>query len=627
MGGGSERESKRAQLQRLGAVAAVVVLVAAGVGPSVGVALDGGDSSDGSLAPSIPGSTSGNDDVDHGGEETTVLPTISPPNETSVPATPDPTTRETAPSTTEETTDSPTGEQPSTTVEPPSTTAESPASTTDESVPTTSDVSSPTTTEPPDHGTAEPPGDATTETTRSPTTSDEGDAEKPSGGPPDVGPPPAGTGGSPGVGTGGPPGVGNVEVPNQGNASANRSELLADRTGPPGNRTAPPAARTGPPANHTGPPGNRTEMPGNGTARPGNWTERLDNRTGRGNATDSPDPAEPEVNVTVENASANASVSVDVSESADTGDDVSFSSMNVTPTQDGSFSLNVTASGDAIRGKTPSTALPNESQPLGYLSVDHSIRDENISEVAFTFRVRADRVNDSEREAISLYRFHDGAWNELPTTLVRTTDSHYVYRVRSPGLSEFAAGKKRPDFHITDAAAADETLSTGDELRVWTRIANRGGAHGTFTARLVLDGEQVDQRRVSIAADGMRQTTFEWELTEPGAYDVYVNDHWVSEVTVTATAAADGDGTAGGTGGDGTTAASVSTESTDAESMAGDGGPSGSGPTSVGRDVTESVAAYLPSHIAAANPTSALGLGAITAALLVTCAAERRWRK
>ncbi|WP_157971535.1 PGF-pre-PGF domain-containing protein [Halorussus litoreus] len=330
------------------------------------------------------------------------------------------------------------------------------------------------------------------------------------------------------------------------------------------------------------------------------------------------------MNVTVENASANASVSVDVSESADPDDGVSFSSVNVTPANDGSFSLNVTASGDAIRGKTPSTALPNGSQPLGYLSVDHSIRDENISEVGFRFRVRADRVNGSEREAISLYRFHGGTWNELPTTLVRTTDSHYVYRVRSPGLSEFAAGKKRPDFEITDAAATDETLSTGDDLRVRVRVANRGGAHGTFTARLVIDGEQVAQHRVSIAADGMRQTTFERELTEPGAYEVYVNDHRVSEVAVDDGATADGDGADG----DATTAASAGTESTDEESAERDDDASSPRSTdSVGRDVTESATTYLPNGIAATDRTSALGLGAVTAALVVACVAGRCWRE
>jgi hypothetical protein len=238
------------------------------------------------------------------------------------------------------------------------------------------------------------------------------------------------------------------------------------------------------------------------------------------------------VNATVSNATANQSVSVNVSQSAPSDASVAFSSVNVTPTKNESFTLNVTASEAPIPEKTPSRDLTNGTEPLAFLSVDHSISDRNISNATFQFRIREDRINASERDEIALYRYHDDSWNELPTKLVKTTDSNYVYRVRSPGLSEFAAGKQRPRFEITNATVELSTISVGDALKVQVRITNDGDADGIFSAELVLNDESVSQRKLTIAAGGMRQTTFERRVTEPGTYEVYVNEFRVGDVVV-----------------------------------------------------------------------------------------------
>jgi hypothetical protein len=254
------------------------------------------------------------------------------------------------------------------------------------------------------------------------------------------------------------------------------------------------------------------------------------------------------VNVTVSNATANQSVSVNVSQSAASDADVVFSSVIVTPTKNESFALNVTASDAPIPEKTPSRVLANGTESLAFLSVDHSISDRYISNVTFRFRLRKDRINASERDEIALYRYHDESWNELPTKLVKTTDSHYVYRVRSPGLSEFAAGKQRPQFEITNATVELSTISVGEALRVQVRITNDGDADGTFSAELVLDEESVSRRKLTIAAGGMRQTTFERRVTEPGTYEVYVNEFRVGEVAVGDDEVSDSESTPGGAG-------------------------------------------------------------------------------
>ncbi|WP_210424181.1 PGF-pre-PGF domain-containing protein [Halorussus ruber] len=368
---------------------------------------------------------------------------------------------------------------------------------------------------------------------------------------------------------GGPP-----ENPPGNGPPGNETEPPENRTGPPGNETGPPTD-PGPPENRSGPPGNLTDPPGSGSGVPGNRTDAPGNRTGPpgngsgvpgipgngtgvpgrgaglldnatlpGNATDpsnrserarrgpGPNVSAPSVNVTVPNATANRSVSVNVSETEAADADVAFDAVNVTPTKNGSFTLDVTASEAPIAGKTPTRELTNGTEPLAYLSVDHSISDRNISDVTFRFRVKRDRVSASERDEIAMYRYHGGTWNELPTRLVETTERHYVYQVRSPGLSEFAAGKQRPQFEIANATVDLSTLSVGDALKVQVRITNEGDADGTFGAELVLGSETVADRQLTIAAGGMRQTTFERRVTDPGTYEVYVNDFRVGEVVV-----------------------------------------------------------------------------------------------
>jgi PGF-pre-PGF domain-containing protein len=321
-------------------------------------------------------------------------------------------------------------------------------------------------------------------------------------------------------------------------SSVNGTDSQTNHTDPSANRTDSPANQTDLPANQTDEPTNRTDPSANGTDQAANRTGESANRTGPPNGTAGSERGGPEraalatVNATVENASANEPVSVNVSHPARRNDSVAFDSVAVTPAKNANFTLNTTASDAPIANRTPTTDLPNGTQSLGFLSVDHSIDDENITNVTFTFSVQKDRVNASERDEIALYRFKNGSWNELPTTLVETTDTHYVYRVRSPGLSEFAAGKQTAQFQITEASVEIETLSVGDALKVRVRITNEGDADGTFTAELVLDGEAVAHRQLTIASGGMRQTTFERTMSQPGTYEVYVNDFRVGDVTV-----------------------------------------------------------------------------------------------
>lgn len=239
------------------------------------------------------------------------------------------------------------------------------------------------------------------------------------------------------------------------------------------------------------------------------------------------------VNVTVSVDRPNVTVPVNLTRPATRDDPVAVDALDVSLERGANFTLEVTNSPEPIPNRTPAFDTPaNGTVGLGFLGVNHSVPDAAIENVTFTFRVSKARLNDSEVGDVALYRYHDGSWNELPTEPAGETDTHYVFRAESPGLSEFAAGKKTASFEIRNATVTVTRLRAGDDVQVRVRITNTGGADGTFDATLRLDGDVVATRQLTIAANGTRQTTFERAISRPGTYDVTVNEFPVGSVHV-----------------------------------------------------------------------------------------------
>jgi hypothetical protein len=117
-----------------------------------------------------------------------------------------------------------------------------------------------------------------------------------------------------------------------------------------------------------------------------------------------------------------------------------FESLLLT-TDGGDFTLNLTGSDDAPIG-TSSLPLAAGGTSLGYVTVDHSVPDENVDEVLFRFRVSRLRLATAgvSPGEVTLYRYVDGSPTALSTTLVRTTPTASVFEATSPGLSVFAVG-------------------------------------------------------------------------------------------------------------------------------------------------------------------------------------------
>lgn len=241
------------------------------------------------------------------------------------------------------------------------------------------------------------------------------------------------------------------------------------------------------------------------------------------------------VDVAVGGVAAGDTVSMHVKTNETEDDDAAFDSITLGVEKPGNFSMRIIATRDPLPG-SPAFDTDDGAQPLQRIRLEHSISNDDVDDVAFTFRVSKARLRatGTDIERVALYRHADGAWTALPTEVVGETPTHYVFTADSPGMSEFTVGAMRPEFDLWYAGVDATTVDEGEPVVVRGRITNVGSAAGVFTAELVVDGRVVDSQRVTVASGGTRQTTFAWTFDRPGDHEVRLNDVPAGVVTVRA---------------------------------------------------------------------------------------------
>ncbi len=237
---------------------------------------------------------------------------------------------------------------------------------------------------------------------------------------------------------------------------------------------------------------------------------------------------------TVRNAAAESPVDVEVSTEADP-DAAELTGLSVTPAVDTSFTLDLVESPEPL-DTSPDFEPGDGTTPLSYMSVEHSIGNANIEEVAITYRVDSESLEamDSSPEDVSLYR-HDGeSWNEHPTQVVEMEDGDAILQTTAEGLSEWTAAAKRPRFNVTDTAVDVQAATTDEEITIQVFVANTGGTDGVYDAELLLNDETVDRVERTVPDGGTVALNFERTFDQPGLYEVQVNDVFVGEVNISA---------------------------------------------------------------------------------------------
>lgn len=171
-------------------------------------------------------------------------------------------------------------------------------------------------------------------------------------------------------------------------------------------------------------------------------------------------PGDGQVNVSVHHALAGHSVSINVS--AGSGASVVFDGLTVTPTVGGDFTLNASVTPTPPNGTPPVDVNGNgrvdaADQAIAYLTIAHTLPDTEISGVRFRFRVASTRLNSLgiQPGAVRLWRYHDGSWTALSTTVVGTQGGYVEFETMSPGLSVYAVAPK-PSAEGTVAGSSGE---------------------------------------------------------------------------------------------------------------------------------------------------------------------------
>jgi hypothetical protein len=247
------------------------------------------------------------------------------------------------------------------------------------------------------------------------------------------------------------------------------------------------------------------------------------------------------VNVAVQDARAGQAVDITVPSPSNESSTVDVEEISVTPERDGDLSLNVTDSDEPL-GTTPSLDTGDNTTGLRYLSVNHSIPNDEIAQFQYRYRVRKDRVErittgvdantSANPAAITMYRYVEGEWREQNTTYLGESGEYYRYVTNASGASEWTAAAKRPDIRILEANASVSAARVGETVAIQVQLTNDGGADGVFVTRLLLNGSVVEERTVTVPNGGTIPVSFERPFEEAGNYRVTVNQVSVGTITI-----------------------------------------------------------------------------------------------
>ncbi|ELZ77074.1 hypothetical protein C455_14842 [Haloferax larsenii JCM 13917] len=276
---------------------------------------------------------------------------------------------------------------------------------------------------------------------------------------------------------------------------------------------------------------------------------RVENATTDGRAT----------NVSVGNPARNEPVAVDFGGEVAT-DGMNLTQLTVTTTHEGNYSLSVAGDSPLLDASAPGevvdvtaesgaepTAEADADAPtddptaqfdgvvLGSLRVDHKISDSTIDAAAFTVDLDSDRLArlGVGADELSLYRYHDGAWNRVETTVERRNDGTHTLRANAPGLSRFVVGVDSDTLLSVDGATLSRpSVSTDQPLTVSAELSNPRGFGVKKTVAVTANGAVVGTRDVTLDAGERATVSLDVTLDHGGVTNISVDGVSAGTVTV-----------------------------------------------------------------------------------------------
>jgi hypothetical protein len=154
------------------------------------------------------------------------------------------------------------------------------------------------------------------------------------------------------------------------------------------------------------------------------------------------------------------------------------------------------------------------------------------------------------------------------------------------GDDDSQSGVERSAIGVADLTVVAENPSVGESVEVVAVVENDGVADGNWTATVIVDGESVAVRNVTVPAGETREVVVTHAFETAGDHAVEVGDESVT-VTVEAAEPSDG-GTTDGETTDGETAANSDTASTHETTLSTTDAPSDAKASDSAQDDSES---------------------------------------
>jgi hypothetical protein len=213
--------------------------------------------------------------------------------------------------------------------------------------------------------------------------------------------------------------------------------------------------------------------------------------------------------------------------------DASLDGMAVRLATNRSFDLGLSLAGN---GSVADAAAPGRI-PLAGFTVISTVADKEIANASIAFGVADDRLADLGvgPANITLVRYHDRAWNELPTRALGATNGSQSFRTETPGFSRFAIAATvptDPEFTVTDARLDTTQVAPGGTFTVTATVENSGNVDGTFRGALEAEGTVVATSSATVPAGETEPLAFESTTTDTGSFDLSVNGTAAGTLTV-----------------------------------------------------------------------------------------------
>ncbi|WP_424019851.1 S8 family serine peptidase [Halorientalis pallida] len=203
--------------------------------------------------------------------------------------------------------------------------------------------------------------------------------------------------------------------------------------------------------------------------------------------------------------------------------------LSVTATER-AYDVAVTASTSAPDG------VPEPGDSLGFLTVDHSVPDANISDVAFRFAVDAATLAErgTDADAVTLLRRTNGSWTSLLTAHRGTENGTHRFAATSPGLSVFAvATPAAADLSVTNATVNRSTAARAEPVGVTVTVENGGPVSATRELAVTANGTLLATESVTVPAGDRRTVTAPVEFARVGIYTLAVENVTAGTVSIT----------------------------------------------------------------------------------------------